>query len=292
MYSFALQFPQSNMTARREQEKGASRKDEGPTITAPLPTISPRQQWASSRSIPRDSGMCESRDRAMDPMSENDSPSFLRGKFPPSGPEGRESPHVGAVLGNDHRGKEATVVSQFRVEGEGDDLVESDRFVESGSRAATSTAVVDVMTDEEDSYVSGRNSPSPAEFSWVCVCVEAGDGRMGLSDGGPPSLMEIAAREPEEPPPAREPRGARRAASDRGRGRARRARGGRQKVGVARVCAVHGEPDGRGGVSGPGCLATDGGSFISFGVRAVGVMWRDNTGRRVGLDGHERGHVA
>ena len=110
------------------------------------------------------------------PTSETDSPITLRGRFSPPGPGGRETPHVGAVLGNDQGIPKDQVFSRDRVEEETRELTEGERGVEIGSRAATSTATgiakeapgPEDESASEDSSRSG-SSPSPTSQSWICV---------------------------------------------------------------------------------------------------------------------------
>ena len=80
------------------------------------------------------------RERTTNPTRETDSLITLRGMVSPPGPGGRETPHVGAVLGNDQGIPKDQVFSRDRVEEETSGPTESGRRVEIGSRAATSTA--------------------------------------------------------------------------------------------------------------------------------------------------------
>ena len=137
----------------------------------------------------------------MNPLRETDSLITLRGMFPPPGPGGRESPHVGAVLGNDQGIPKDQVFSRDRAEEETRELTEGERGVEIGSRAATGTvtgAAKEVLESEDESASesSSRNgdSLSPASQSWVCV--EAPNSPTELSGDALSADAEAAASKP------------------------------------------------------------------------------------------------
>jgi len=150
------------------------------------------------------------RERTTNPTRETDSLITLRDMFSPPGLGGRETPHVGAVLGNDQGIPKDQVFSRDRAEEETRELTEGERGVEIGSRAATSTvtgAAKEAPESEdgsasEDSSRSG-DSPSPARQSWICV--EAPNSPTELSGDAVPAGSVAAASKPEVPGPGAPP---------------------------------------------------------------------------------------
>ena len=138
------------------------------------------------------------------PTSETDSPITLRGRFSPPGPGGRETPHVGAVLGNDQGIPKDQVCSQDRAREETRALIEDERGVEFGPRAATSmvTGIAEEAPESEDEsareYCSQAGSSlSPTSRSWICV--DAPYSPTDLCGDAAPADLCAAACEPEVP---------------------------------------------------------------------------------------------